>query len=39
MLQIVILTDDEYEYATTYGVDELQEAMVNEGVNILDLGR
>ena len=39
MLQLVMLTDDEYEYATTYGVDELQEAMVNEGVNILDLGR
>ena len=35
MLQLVMLTDDEYEYATTYGVDELQEAMVNEGVNIL----
>lgn len=39
MLQLVMLTDDEYEYATTYGVDELQEAMVNEGVNILDLCR
>ena len=39
MLQLVMLTDDEYEYATTYGVDELQEAMVKEGVNILDLGR
>ncbi|MBI8999666.1 suppressor of fused domain protein [Corynebacterium sp. CCM 9185] len=39
LLQLVLLTDDEFSYARTYGVPALQQAMVEQNVNLLDLGR
>lgn len=39
MLQLLLLTDDELNYAVTYGVGALQQALVDEGVNLLDWRR
>ncbi|MCK7637334.1 suppressor of fused domain protein [Corynebacterium pygosceleis] len=39
LLQLVLLTDDEFSYARTYGVPALQQAMVEQNVDLLDLGR
>lgn len=39
LLQLVMLTDDEFNYAVTYGVDELQQQIVDQGINIHDWGR
>ena len=39
LLQLVLLTDDEFSYARTYGIPALQQAMVEQDVNLLDLGR
>lgn len=39
MLQLVLLTDEEYHYATTYGVPALQGALGEQGVDLLDWRR
>lgn len=39
LLQIVLLTDEEADYASTYGVGELQEQLVKQGADLLDLAR
>ena len=39
LLQLVLLTDEEFFYARTYGIPALQQAMVDQDVNLLDLGR
>ncbi|MEZ2121867.1 MULTISPECIES: hypothetical protein [unclassified Corynebacterium] len=39
LLQLIMLTDDEFSYARTYGIPALQQAMVEQNVNLLDLGR
>ncbi|GGG73138.1 suppressor of fused domain protein [Corynebacterium pelargi] len=39
MLQLVLLSDEEYEYAVTYGVPALQQALSEQGVDLLDWQR
>lgn len=39
LLQLVMITDDEFNYAVTYGVDELQQQVIEQGINIHDWGR
>ena len=39
MLQVLPLTQAEYDYAITYGVPALQESIAQQGIDILDLAR
>ena len=39
MLQVLPLTQAEYDYAITYGVPALQESITQQGIDILDLAR
>ncbi|MFV8394954.1 suppressor of fused domain protein [Corynebacterium hindlerae] len=39
MLQILPLTNDELAYLQTYGLAELQKALVEQGIDVLDLRR
>ncbi|MCF4005696.1 suppressor of fused domain protein [Corynebacterium uropygiale] len=39
MLQLLMLTEEEAQYAHTYGVGALQEEMVNTGINVMEWTR
>ncbi|AIU31793.1 hypothetical protein VH13_01060 [Corynebacterium ulcerans] len=39
LLQLIMLTQNEFDYATTYGIHELQQALGNEGVDLSDWTR
>lgn len=39
MLQVLPITDDELSYLQTYGLAELQQALVKQGIDVLDLRR
>lgn len=39
MLQLVMLTQEEFEHAVTYGVGQLQQDLAAEGIDLLDWSR
>lgn len=39
LLQLVMITEEEFNYAVTYGVEELQLQVIDQGIDIHDWGR